>query len=159
MQTVLELSPGNRIRFRHCRNQHYPPLWEVELYAPVPVNQNSNFNCQLLLSMNEHAIACHVWGDTVQKVTTFQQGLKIGQYYLVYKYGVNQKTYGKDLPHTTITSLSIQDFNKLIPLEVVLKPIIITQGDTDQESPASLPRNVFPRFYYLLYYSQVTDWH
>ena len=90
--------------------------------------------------MNEHAVACRVWGDTVQKVTDFQQNLRIGQYYLVYKYGVNPKTYGRDLPHTTVASLSIQDFNNLIPLEVVLKPIAINKGDSDRDL---LPRKVF----------------
>ena len=58
----------------------------------------------------------------------------------MYKYGVNPKTYGRDLPHTTVASLSIQDFNNLIPLEVVLKPIAINKGDSDRDL---LPRKVF----------------
>ena len=67
----------------------------------------------MLQCQSNGANACRVWGDTVQKVADFQQDLRIDRYYLVYKYGVNAKTYGKDLPHTTIASLSIQAYNKL----------------------------------------------
>ena len=104
---------------------------------------NANFNCQLLLTMSEHSVACRVWGDTAQKVAEFQQNLKIGHYYLVYKYGVNAKTYGKDLPHTTIASLSIQAYNKLIPLEIITKPIVPDSEEDSRRGVLHGPRNDF----------------
>ena len=53
--------------------------------------------------------------------------MRIGYYYLVNRYAVKAKTYGKALPHTTIASLSLQSFNRLIPIEMVYIPV-----DSDQ---------------------------
>ena len=92
------------------------------------------FNCQLLLSMHEHAVSCRVWGDSPDQISRFQENLRIGFYYLVNKYMVNAKTYGKALPHTTIASLSLQCFNRLIPVEMVYVPVEI-----DQAPSTSLP--------------------
>ena len=56
---------------------------------------------------------------------------------------MNAKTYRKILPHTTIASLSLQCFNKLIPTEMVYIPVDGDQVPSTPQTREYNPKDAF----------------
>ena len=88
--------------------------------------KEKRFNFQFLLAFGDESVACRVWANNEGQAKNYHKTLILGRFYLLpsSQYQVAGKVYGNDLNNTHHLSLNLQYYERLVPLEVIFKPVI-----------------------------------
>ena len=58
----------------------------THMVGPTMNTTNDRFNMQLLFTWEKHAVACRLWGDTEEQLTSCKSKLELNNFYIMVKY-------------------------------------------------------------------------